>query len=189
MGRQPTFDVKALTPEQQRIHDEMVAGPRGTVPAPQQIWLNNPDFCDVAHKLGEYCRYRTSFPTHLSEIAILCVGQHWRSDYEWWAHARIAREAGVPDSIIEALRRGEEPDFSNYDPKGSIIVRAVREMLTTKRLSELTFREAEATLGRTGLVDLVGIAGYYCLISLTLNVFEVKTPDASRPFFDLASMT
>lgn len=184
MARISPLDPSDMTEEQRRIHDEIASGPRGTVPAPQQIWLHNPGLCDPAQQVGAYCRYGTALPTQLSELAILVVGRHWKADYEWWAHARIAREAGVPEAIITAILNGEAPDFSDFDPKAPIVHRAAKEMLETGRLSDATFTEAQDTLGQTALIDLVGIVGYYCLISLTLNVFEVKTPDGSKPFAD-----
>jgi 4-carboxymuconolactone decarboxylase len=186
MPRTQPLDVNTLSPEQKRIHDEIAAGPRGTVPAPQQIWLHNPALCDPAQNLGAYCRYGTALPTALSELAILVVGRNWKADYEWWAHARIAREAGVSDAIIETIRTGGEPDFAGAAENSDIVYRAAKEMLETGRLSDATFAEANERLGRTGLIDLVGIVGYYCLISFTLNVFEVETPDGSKPFADQA---
>ena len=182
MSRMRELQPDQLTPEQRRVYDEMVAGPRGTVPAPHQVWLVNPGFCDPAQKVGAYCRYGSTLPMHLSELAILVVGRHWKANYEWWAHSRIAREHGVPDAIIEAIRTGAEPDFTGADPRSGIVYRAAKEMLETQRLSDATFAEAERELGRAGVLDVVGIVGYYCLISLTLNVFEVGTPDGSDSF-------
>lgn len=185
MSRLAIPDYDSMNAEQRRIYDEMVAGPRGTVPAPQQIWLHAPKFCDPAQQVGAFCRYGTTLPTALSELAILVVGAHWRADYEWWAHARIARENGLPDPIIEAVRKGEQPDFEGQDPRAPVIYEIVKEMLDTKRLGQASYDNALKVLGEQTLVEVVGIAGYYCLISLTLNVFDVKTPDGSQPFTDV----
>lgn len=173
-----------LNAQQRRIFDEIAAGPRGTVPAPHQVWLNNPALCDHAQQLGAYCRYGTALPTALSELAILVVGRSWKADYEWWAHAKIARDAGVSDAIIEAIRTGQQPDFAGAAENSDVVYRAAKAMLEVGRLDDALFAEADAKLGRTGLIDLVGIVGYYCLISVTLNVFEVPTPDGSKPFAD-----
>lgn len=186
MSRLQPLEIEALSQEQKRIHNEIASGPRGTVPAPQQVWLHNPGLCDPAQKLGAYCRYGTALPTTLSELAILVVGRNWKADYEWWAHARIARDAGVSNTIIEAIRVGNTPDFSSAAEHSDIVYRAAKEMLETGRLSDATYSETEAKLGRAGLIDLVGIVGYYCLISLTLNVFEVPTPDGTEPFADVS---
>ena len=168
-----------------RVHDEIAAGPRGTVPPPHQVWLRAPGFCEVAHRVGEYCRWKTTLPAALSELAILVGGRHWQAEYEWWAHARIARENGLPDAVIEAIRIGETPDFTGTDPRAEIIYVAAKEMLETKGLSDATYARALEELGAETLVEVVGIVGYYCLISLTLNVFQVETPDGSKPFADV----
>ena len=184
MSRLPSLIPDTMTDEQRRIHDEIAAGPRGTVPAPQQIWLHAPRFADPAQKVGAVCRYGTSLPLALSEIAILTVGREWRADYEFWAHARIAREAGVSDAFIEALRVGDVTDYSGAPEHAEIVHIAAREMLQTGRLSDPTYAAALEALGTQGIVELVGIVGYYCLISLTLNVFEVETPDGTKPVSD-----
>lgn len=185
MSRLSNVDATQMTAEQRRVHDEIAAGPRGTVPPPHQIWLHAPRFCEVAHKVGEYCRYQATLPQALSELAILVAGRHWRADYEWWAHSRIAREAGLPEKIIEAVRVGNYPDFSGQDPRAEVIYTIAREMLETRTLSQSSYDRALETLGAEALVEVVGIVGYYCLISLTLNVFDVKTPDGAGPFADL----
>jgi len=181
MSRLPPLAPEDMTPVQRRIHDEIASGPRGTVPPPQQIWLHAPKLADPAQQVGAVCRYGTTLPTALSEIAILTVGREWRADYEFWAHARIAKDAGVSDDFIEALRNGEVSDFSGAPEHAEIVHKAAREMLHTGRLSDATYAAAHDALGSQGLVELVGIVGYYCLISLTLNVFDVKTPDGSKP--------
>ncbi len=184
MARYQDRDLSQLTDEQKRIWDEIAAGPRGTMPPPHQIWLTNPAFCDPAQKVGAYCRYGSNLPAALSELAILVVGRAWRADYEWWAHAKLAADAGVSDAIIEAVRTGAEPDFDGAQENADIVFRTAKELVETKRLSDATFAEADQRLGRKAFVDLVGIVGYYCLISATLNVFEVPTPDGSAPFAD-----
>ena len=187
MPRHEEQSREALSPQQQRVYDELTAGPRKSVPPPHQVWLNSPVLCDTAQQLGVHCRFSSSLPPHLSELAILVTGRHFRAAYEWWAHARLAREAGVSDDVIEAIRTGAKPDFSGADPRSAIVVKAAREMIATHRLSDATFQQADSELGRQGLVDLVGIVGYYCLVSLTLNVFEIQVPDGSDPFADLGA--
>ena len=75
--------------------DAITGGLRGDIPGPLNIWLRRPEFADHAQRLGEYCRYKTSLPTDLVEIAILCVARLWGSEFEWYAHKRIALEKGV----------------------------------------------------------------------------------------------
>ncbi|MEO1694040.1 MAG: carboxymuconolactone decarboxylase family protein [Pseudomonadota bacterium] len=185
MARMTELHRDDLTDAQKRVWDDMVAGPRGTAPPPHQVWLTNPAFCDPAQRLGAYCRYGSNLPTALSELAILVVAHTFRANYEWWAHSRIARDGGLPDPIIEAVRVGATPDFTDAPENAEMVWRVARTLMIDKRLSDVLFAEADSQLGRPALTDVVGICGYYCLVSLTLNVFEIPTPDGSQAFADL----
>lgn len=180
MSRLPELRPEEMTPEQRRVYDAIVAGPRGRVEAPHRAWLYAPELADLAQQLGAYCRFGSRLPARLREIAILVTGAHYRAEYEWYAHVRIAHEAGVPPGVTEAIRRGETPRLD--DPAERIGHRVALELNRDHRLSQATFDEAVALLGLPALVDLVGAVGYYGLVSLTLNAFEVPTPDGSAAF-------
>ncbi len=180
MSRLPDLRYEDMTADQKRIHDEIAAGPRGTVVGPLRVWLHSPELADRAQKLGAYARYRSSLPPALSELAILVTASHWRAEFEWFAHVGPARAAGIPEAVIEAIRTGAEPAFE--DARSRAVYTVSRELHETRALSDGTYRHAEAALGRRGLVDLVGILGYYTLVAMTLNAFAVPTPDGSRPF-------
>ncbi|MEL6299327.1 MAG: carboxymuconolactone decarboxylase family protein [Pseudomonadota bacterium] len=181
MARLAPLAPVPLSPEQQRIHDDIAAGPRGTVPPPQQIWLHSPAFAEPAQAVGAFCRYGSTLPLALSELAIITVGKTWGADYEFWAHAKIAREAGIPDDVIEAIRTGGEPDFAHAPEHAALVHHAAKQMLERGRLPDDDYAALIEAFGKQGTVELVGIVGYYCLVSLTLNVFEVVTPDGSKP--------
>ena len=87
MSRTPELDTSALNPEQQRVFDAISSGPRGRVQGPLKIWLQSAELADKAQALGAFCRYGTSLPARLSELAILVTGAHWQAGFEWWAHA------------------------------------------------------------------------------------------------------
>ncbi len=180
MSRLPELTYEEMDADQRRIHDEIVAGPRGAVFGPLKVWLHSPVLADRAQKLGAYARYHSSLPPRLSELAILTTGAIWKADFEWYAHVGPAREAGISDEVIEALRKDQKPGFE--DDASRVVYQVTREMHETRRLSDETYAEAEALLGRQPLVDLIGILGYYTLISMTLNAFDVPTPDNSKPF-------
>lgn len=180
MSRLPNLSYDQMSAEQKRIHDEICAGPRGAVVGPLRAWLHSPALADPAQKLGAYARYQSALPPRLSELAILVTGWVWRADFEWFSHVGPAREAGISDAVIEAVRTGAQPDFD--DEPSEMVYVVSRELHETRRLTETTYVRAEAALGRQALVDLVGILGYYTLISMTLNAFDVQAPDGITPF-------
>jgi 4-carboxymuconolactone decarboxylase len=180
-ARPPYIPLAQMTPEQRAAHDAIVAGPRGSVPGPLRVWLVNPPLAEAAQRLGAYCRYGSHLPPRLSELAILITGAFWRSGYEWVEHLPIALRAGIDPAVAEAIRTGATPVFASEDE--AALHAFAQELLRTRRVSDATYARAVAALGREGVVDLVGILGYYTLISLTINAFEVPLQDgASEPF-------
>ena len=169
-----------MTPEQQRVHDAIVGGPRGSIRGPFLAWLANPAFADAAQKVGEYCRFGTTLPRDLAELAICVTAAHYRAEFEWWAHARMAHEAGLPPAVTDAIRRGREPRLDTVAARS--VYRTAVALNRRHRLSDAEFAEAREVLGEQALVDVVGLCGYYALVSLTLNAFEVPVPDGSRAF-------
>ncbi|MFO1118083.1 MAG: carboxymuconolactone decarboxylase family protein [Beijerinckiaceae bacterium] len=181
MPRIPDIDPATLTPEQKRIHDEIVSGPRGKVEGPLRVWLTSPGLADRAQALGAFCRYGTSLDQRLSELAILVTGAYWRAGFEWHVHAPIAIKAGLDAAAVEAIRVDKVPKLERDDEKA--VYAFARELLTTRRVSDETYAMAESTLGRLAVVDLVGVLGYYGLISMTINAFDVPLPPgAKEPF-------
>lgn len=180
MTRLPDLPAEAMTPEQRRVHDAIMAGPRGSVQGPFLAWMRNPELADSAQRLGEYFRFRTSLPRDLAELAICLTAVHYKAEFEWWAHVRMAHDAGVPEHVTEAIRAGREP--AHESGKARAVWRTTRALNERHRLSDAEFAEAREVLGEQGLVDVIGLCGYYALVSLTLNAFEVPVPDGSRPF-------
>ena len=180
MPRLPDIDVARLTPEQRKVHDAIVAGPRGKVEGPLRVWLTSPEFAARAQELGAFCRFGTTLAPRLSELAILVTAAHWRAAFEWNAHKKFAREAGVSPAVIDAIKAEAEPRFANDDE--AAVHAFARELLQSRRVSDATYARATAALGAVGVVDLVGILGYYGLISMTINAFEVPVPDGPDPF-------
>jgi 4-carboxymuconolactone decarboxylase len=181
MARIETPKPEEMTPEQREVHDAIVSGPRGRIEGPFGPLLHRPGLAAPAQELGRYCRYDSSLPPALSEIAICTVGRHWRAEYEWYAHRRMALQAGVSEAVLDAIRDGAPPPFA--DETAEVVHAVAESLLETKRLPEALYARAERLLGREGLVDLVGIVGYYCLVSVTLNAFEVDLPPGETPAF------
>lgn len=172
------LDLARLTPEQRAVADAIMSGPRGGLRGPFEPWLRSPVLADRAQKLGEYCRFSSSLPKDLSELAILMTGKRYRAQFEFWAHARLAREAGLPDDIIEAIRLGRPPRFRRDVER--VIYDVISEYFATNRVSDATYKRAIDALGEQGLVDVVGTVGYYSLVSMTLNVFQLPLPAGEK---------
>jgi 4-carboxymuconolactone decarboxylase len=172
-------DAATLDAEQRAAHDAIAAGPRGSVRGPLAVWLHRPELAQRAQALGAYCRYGTLLPPRLSELAIITVAKVWGSEYEWYAHKKLALEAGVALEVVEAIRTGAEPPFTKADE--SLVHRFALAAHCDRGVSDALYKEAVNLLGEPAVLDLVGICGYYALISLTINVFGVYPPaDAPR---------
>ena len=179
MTRLAPPDPASLTPEQRRVYDAIASGPRGQVRGPLAIWLHRPGLADRAQTLGQYCRYDSSLPPRLSELAILVTAKVWSAEFEWWAHKQHALKAGLDPAIIDAIRDGEEPPFDSDDE--SVVYRFSMALNHDRAVPDALYDEAVKQLGAETVVDLTGVLGYYALISMTLKVFEVEPPaDAPR---------
>jgi 4-carboxymuconolactone decarboxylase len=173
-----------LTPPQQALRDAIYSGPRGKrhqLTGPFGIWLHAPEFGDLAQKLGAHARYKTALPQRLSEFAILVTARLWRSQYEWFAHAPLAEEAGVKPQTIRDLRAGRTPSKAPKDERA--LYDFIIELHKKRRVSDRNYARVRAFLDDAGMVEFIGILGYYTLISMTLNVFRAPIPDdAPLPF-------
>lgn len=172
-------DPNTLDPAQKAVHDAIASGPRGGVRGPLGVWLHRPDLASYAQALGRYCRYETLLPPRLSELAIITIARIWGSEYEWYAHKPIALDAGVPATTVEAIRRGEEPVFVRADEQ--VVYAFTKAAHADRAVPEGLYRAAVDCLGEDAVVDLVGLLGYYALISLTINVFHVSPPPDAAP--------
>lgn len=173
MPRHASVDLAHLTDAQRRVADEVRAGRRGTVPANVVCWLPSPELARRAAALGEFVRYQTSLGPRLSELAILVVARHWNCAYEWAVHAGEALAAAVPAAVIDAVARGAPPELAGAD---AVVYEFTRELVRTGRVGDALHARAVAALGEVGVVDLVGVVGYYTLVAFTLNAGEVPAP-------------
>jgi 4-carboxymuconolactone decarboxylase len=180
--RPPFLDETKLTSEQQSVFDRIRSGPRGLVEGPLRVWIQSPALAEHAQALGAFCRYGSRLPPRLSELAILIVGAHWRSGFEWHVHAPIAARAGVDGDAIEAIRVGRAPRLAQKDEQA--VYAFSSELLNTKQVSDSTYALAIAQVGVEATVELVGILGYYTLISMTINAFGVPVPAGAEPPFE-----
>jgi 4-carboxymuconolactone decarboxylase len=179
MARIRPFALADMSEEQRRIYSEIVAGKRGRVPAPLEIWLRSPQLAGHAQKLGEFVRYQTSLSPRLSELAILVTARFWTSHYEWAAHKKMALQAGLNPALIEAIARRQPPHFEHLDEQ--LVYDFSQAAHRDHKVADDLYQSAIATLGEQAVIELVGLLGYYTLISMTLNVFEVEVREGETP--------
>jgi len=173
-----------LHPPQRALLDALRSGPRGqslAIRGPFAAFLHAPAFGDLAQRLGAHCRYRTSVPPRLSEFAILCTARQWRAQFEWYAHEPMALKAGVLPKTVRDLKAGRVPKNAPKDERA--LYEFIQELYRTRRVSDRTYKKVSAFLNEESMVELVGVLGYYTLISMTLNVFQMlPPPEAELPF-------
>ncbi len=166
------FDRSAASAEQLAVLDEILSGPRGSLEGPFLAWIRSPELATHAQRLGAFCRYRTGLPTRLSELAILVTAAHWRAQAEWQIHHPIALDAGLPGDVAQALLAGRRPAFD--DPDDELIYAFATELYETRRVGTATYARAIARFGDETVTNLVALLGYYALVAMTLNVFEMR---------------
>jgi 4-carboxymuconolactone decarboxylase len=178
MARLQALSKEEMNEDQRRIHDVIAAGPRGRVRGPLAIWLHSPKLAETAQALGQYCRYDSSLSQRLSELAILTMATIWKAEFEWWAHKPIALKAGLSEAVADALRDGVPPPFESDEE--AIVHEVIVTLHAERGLPDDVYQRATAILGDRRLLDLIGLSGYYTLISMTLNVFQVLPPEGER---------
>ncbi|MGE4340833.1 MAG: carboxymuconolactone decarboxylase family protein [Pigmentiphaga sp.] len=170
-ARLPLPESSTLTPEQRRIHDSILAT-RGNLSGPFLAWLHVPGLASPAEQLGAFCRYGTSFALVESELLILCVARHYHCEGERLIHEPIAIQAGLPPEAVAALRADRAPELT--DARQALLVRLADALLIDKRWTDDLYAEGLAVFGTQGMVELVGVLGYYALTAYTLNAFDMR---------------
>jgi 4-carboxymuconolactone decarboxylase len=177
--RLPAIPEDQLTAEQRSLMSAIASGPRGTfkMSGPFFCYLHSPGFGELAQKLGAYCRFGTSIAPRLTEFAILATAQLWKAQYEWAAHEPQALKAGVKPATIQALRAGREPTSAPKDERALYVF--IKEVYATRRAGDRAYKAAHAVVGDAGMVELVGLLGYYAMVAMTLNVFRMPVAEGT----------
>lgn len=168
-----------MTPEQRTMLEHLFAGERAAATGPFNVLLRSPQLGDRAQQLGAQVRFHSSLDRRLNEMAILLVARHWTSQYEWYAHKRLALQAGLGQPIVDAIAAGKPPATLAADEKA--LYDFATELMTAKQVGDATFKAAIGAFGERGVVDLIGVLGYYHLVSMALNVDRYPLPDGARP--------
>jgi 4-carboxymuconolactone decarboxylase len=159
--------------------ENLLAGPRKGMRGPFSALLYSPEIGDHAQQLGAQVRFHNSLPEPLKELAILVVARFWTAQFEWYAHHRLALEAGLDPAIAEAIAAGKRP--AKMSPDEAAIYTFCTELLDTREVSDAAFAGVKDRFGDKGVVDLICTMGYYGLVSMTLNVNRYPLPADATP--------
>jgi 4-carboxymuconolactone decarboxylase len=168
-----------MTAPQKKMFENLISGERRGASGPFNVLLRSPEMGDLAQQFGAANRFHSSIPPKLNELAIIITARHWTSQYEWYAHRRAAQTAGLSQSIIDAVAAGRRPASMPADEE--VVYDFVNELLTTKQVSDATFKATRDRFGERGVVDLIGVSGYYQLVSMLLNVDRYPLPEGVQP--------
>ena len=149
---------------------------------PQGPWiplLRSPEVLTRARAMGDYLRYNTSLPPHLSEFLILLTAREWTQQYEWYAHRDIALEAGISPEIVAAIAAGRRLEGLAEDQ--AVLYALFSELNYTKQVSDGTYARALELFGERGVIDTVGIIGYYTLLAMVMNTARTAVPAPAAP--------
>jgi molybdate transport system substrate-binding protein len=157
-----------MTPEQKTMIDHLLAGERQGARGPFNVLLRSPEVGDLAQQFGGSMRFHTALPKDVSETIIIMTGRFWMAQYEWTAHKAAALQNGVKPAIVDAIATGKRP--TEMSPEMEVAYNFIDELLTTHQVTDATFKAAKDTYGEKGVVDMLGLSGWYCLVSMMLNV-------------------
>ena len=147
-------------------------------PKTLNAWMRSPDLGNRLQNVGEYVRYRTSLPLRLNEFAILITAREWTSQYEWYAHYPLAMKAGLDAKVADELALGKRSSAMS-DDEAAVYEFCIQLHRTRNAVEDATFNRALALFGKRGVVDLIGVSGYYTAVSMTLNVARVTPPEGT----------
>jgi 4-carboxymuconolactone decarboxylase len=169
-----------MTPEQKKVADAIQSGPRGAgLRGPFNALLRSPELCDLVQRVGAYVRYSSGIPARLNEMAIIMAGRKWTAQYEFYAHRKLAIEAGLKAAICDAIAAGKRPDAMQDDE--AEVYDFCTDLLGTGQVSDANYKRIADRFGERGVVDLIGAVGYYSLVSMVLNVDRVPLPAGETP--------
>ncbi|RYH63500.1 MAG: carboxymuconolactone decarboxylase family protein [Alcaligenaceae bacterium] len=162
--------VHALDPQQRAIHDAIIAS-RGSIDGPFLAWLLVPGLADPAQQLGAFCRYKTSLVQVESELLILIVAAQLRCAAEQQIHEPIALAAGLAPRAMAAIRTGKRPDLDHVRLR--VLYQVGRCLVRRCRIPNRLYAMAADCFGEKGMVEIVAVVGYYSMVAITLNAFEM----------------
>ena len=168
-----------MTSEQKGMIDHLLAGERQGARGPFNVLLRSPEVGDLGQQFGGAMRFRTGIPKDVSEVIIIMTGRFWMAQYEWNSHKNAALQNAVTPAVVDAIATGKRP--TGMPPEMEVAYNLIDELLTTHQVTDATFNAAKDRYGERGVVDMVGLSGWYGLVSMLLNVDRYPLPQGVQP--------
>lgn len=181
MSRFKPLTESDMTDAQRKAAAELASGPRGKLNphGPNALLLRSPDLMSRTQKVGEYLRYKSSLPQRLREFAILVTARHWGAQVEWIEHRPLALKEGLDPVVAEDLAQGKRPRAMRDDE--AAVYQFCTELHETHGVSEAHFAAVADRFGERGVIDLIGVTGYYTMLAMVLNVAQQPLPGGVAP--------
>src|SRR4051812_43813860 len=183
-GQTPRFKPLVesdMNEEQLKAARELASGPRGKWNAngPNAALLRSPALMQRTQKVGEYLRYSSSIPSRMNEFAICITARKWTAQVEWIAHSELALKAGIFANVLADLKQGKRPPGMKDDE--AAVYDFCSQLHDNKAVADATYAAVAERFGERGVMDLIGLTGYYTMLAMVLNVTRVELPDGESP--------
>jgi 4-carboxymuconolactone decarboxylase len=173
--RMPAIPLEKMTDLQKKYAEEIINGPRGALYGPFVPLIRSPELMDRAQRVGEYLRYKSAIGTKLSELVILITARQWTQQVEWAIHESIAIKSGIKAEVVRAIADGRYPRDISEDEQ--IVYDFCTELHVNKSIADATYARAVKRFGEQGVIDMLGINGYYTFLAMIMNGTRTAVPD------------
>jgi len=163
-----------LTPEQRAFADKEITDGRKPETGPFNIYLRSPEMAELSRPLGDYLRFKAPTPRKFKEIAIMLTSRYWGGQYVWYSHRQQALDAGLSPAFISAMAAGERP--ANMSSDEATMFDFCTQLLSTRQVSDASFKAAKALIGERGIVEIVGLIGQYTGLTMLFVVDRYPVP-------------
>ena len=177
--RMPPIPADKLTDAQRTAIEEFKAARSADISGPFVPLLRSPEVMTRARAMGDYLRYKSALPPRLSEFVILLTARRWTQQYEWNAHQPLALKGGVTAEVVTAIAEGRRPEHMAADEDA--VYTLVEEIDRNRSVSDATYSRAIAAVGEQGVIDTLGLVGYYSMLAMVMNTARTPMPAGAMP--------
>lgn len=172
--RMPPIPMDHMTEAQKKAAEEIIAGPRKALEGPFHPLLRSPEFMSRVQKVGEYLRFNTKLGSNISEFIILLTARQWTQQFEWDSHQDLALKAGIKPETLKAIAEGRRP--TAMTPDEEIVYEFCTELRLHQSVCDASYAQVANRFGEQGVIDIVGLCGYYTLLGMVMNVARTPLP-------------